>query len=170
MMVSKRILSQFLPPVPGAKKTHRSSSGRHPHHPHKSKIPMHTDARASTRSDRSGRSEKSRKREKTSSFVQEAQKGRSLGRSDSSDIGINDVYDVFAPPGKLGVVIDTPGEGAPAVHSIKEFSPLIGQIEVGDKLISVDDTDVRQMTAIKVSKIISKKSENRSRKLTFVRT
>jgi hypothetical protein len=41
---------------------------------------------------------------------------------------------------------------------------------VGDKLVAVDDEDVRTMTAVKVSKLISRKSANPSRKLTIVRT
>ena len=77
---------------------------------------------------------------------------------------------VEAPSGKLGVVIDTPDDGAPVVHAVKETSVIANQIQVGDKLIKVDDEDVRSMTAIKVSKLISKKSANPVRRLTIVRT
>jgi C-terminal processing protease CtpA/Prc len=42
-------------------------------------------------------------------------------------------------------------------------------VRVGDKLVAVDDEDVRTMTAIKVSKLISKKSSNETRKLTIIR-
>jgi C-terminal processing protease CtpA/Prc len=76
---------------------------------------------------------------------------------------------IDAPAGKLGVVIDTPDDGAPVVHAVKDSSVIADQIQVGDKLIAVDDDDVRSMTAIKVSKLISKKSANPSRKLTIVR-
>lgn len=81
-----------------------------------------------------------------------------------------EVIEVDAPAGKLGVVIDTPDDGAPVVHAVKDSSVIADQICVGDKLIAVDDEDVRSMTAIKVSKLISKKSANPSRKLTIVRT
>jgi PDZ domain len=80
------------------------------------------------------------------------------------------VMNIFAPPGKLGVVIDTPDDGAPVVHAVKDTSIIADQIHVGDKLIAVDDEDVRSMTAIKVSKLISRKSANPSRKLTIVRS
>jgi len=80
-----------------------------------------------------------------------------------------EVIDVIAPPGKLGVVIDTPNNGPPVVHAIKDTSALVDQLQVGDKLVAVDDEDVRLMTAIKVSKLISRKSTNPSRKLTVVR-
>jgi C-terminal processing protease CtpA/Prc len=77
---------------------------------------------------------------------------------------------VFAPPGKLGVVIDTPDDGAPVVHAVKDSSVIADKIDVGDKLVAVDDEDVRAMTAIKVSKLISRKSANPSRKLSIIRT
>ena len=99
-----------------------------------------------------------------------------LGASFESDIRASGsalqetVLVIDAPAGKLGVVIDTPDDGAPVVHAVKDTSVIADQIQVGDKLIAVDDDDVRSMTAIKVSKLISKKSANPSRKLTVVRT
>lgn len=97
-----------------------------------------------------------------------------LGASFESDIrnsGIQEqVIIIDAPAGKLGVVIDTPDDGAPVVHAVKDTSVIAHQIQVGDKLIAVDDEDVRSMTAIKVSKLISKKSANPNRRLTIVRT
>ena len=78
--------------------------------------------------------------------------------------------EVFAPKGKLGVVIDTPDIGPPTVHAIKETSCIADKIRVGDKLLAVDDENVRDMTAIKVSKLISRKSTNATRKLTILRT
>lgn len=77
---------------------------------------------------------------------------------------------IFAPPGKLGVVIDTPDDGAPIVHAVKDTSVIADRIMVGDKLVAVDDEDVRTMTAIKVSKMISRKGANPSRKLTIIRS
>lgn len=102
-----------------------------------------------------------------------------LGASFESDLrnsggaggGVQEqVMVIDAPAGKLGVVIDTPDDGAPVVHAVKDSSVIADQIQVGDKLIAVDDDDVRSMTAIKVSKLISKKSANPSRRLTIVRT
>lgn len=80
-----------------------------------------------------------------------------------------ELIDVYAPAGKLGVVIDTPDDGAPVVHAVKDTSPIFDRVQVGDKLVAVDGEDVRAMTAIKVSKLISKKSTNPSRKLTLIR-
>jgi PDZ domain-containing secreted protein len=52
---------------------------------------------------------------------------------------------------------------------VKDSSPIADKIRVGDKLVAVDDQDVRTMTAIQVSKLISKKSVNASRKMTVIR-
>jgi membrane-associated protease RseP (regulator of RpoE activity) len=81
-----------------------------------------------------------------------------------------ELIEIFAPAGKLGVVIDTPDDGAPVVHAVKDSSAIANKIRVGDKLVAVDDEDVRSMTAIKVSKLISRKSANPSRKLSIIRT
>jgi len=78
-------------------------------------------------------------------------------------------FAIMAPAGKLGVVIDTPNNGAPIVYNIKETCPIKDQLKVGDKLIMVDDEDVRSMTAVMVSKLISQKSTNHQRKLTVSR-
>lgn len=91
-------------------------------------------------------------------------------RDSASRIPREQVIVVEAPAGKLGVVIDTPDDGAPVVHAVKDTSVIANKIQVGDKLIKVDDEDVRSMTAIKVSKLISKKSANPVRRLTIVRT
>jgi len=87
------------------------------------------------------------------------------------EVGMKEeVLEVIAPSGKLGVVIDTPDDGAPVVHAVKDSSVIADEIQVGDKLVAVDDEDVTAMTAIKVSKLISKKSANPSRKLTIIRS
>lgn len=75
---------------------------------------------------------------------------------------------VYAPAGKLGVVIDSPDNGAPTIHNVKVTSPIANKVQIGDRLVAVDDEDVRTMTALKVSKLISRKSSN-SRKLTVIR-
>lgn len=81
-----------------------------------------------------------------------------------------DEFEIIAPAGKLGMVIDTPSGGMPVVHAIKETSVLAEQVRVGDRLISVDEEDTTGMTAMQVSKLISAKSENPARALVFVRT
>lgn len=81
------------------------------------------------------------------------------------------VIEVEAPPGKLGISIDTPEDGSdPIIHDVKEFSSIADQMEVGDRLIAIDGEDVRYCTAVKIAKLISKKASNPVRILTVVRT
>lgn len=79
-------------------------------------------------------------------------------------------FDVLAPAGKLGMVIDTPNGGAPVVHAIKDTSVLADRVRVGDRLMSVDGEDCTAMTAMQVSKLISLKSEKPTRVLLFARS
>ena len=86
-----------------------------------------------------------------------------------------EMLEIYAPSGKLGLVIDTPNDTTsstttPIVHAIKDSCPIRHEIYVGDKLVAVDDMDVRDMTAVEVSKLISKKSGQEKRKLTVIRT
>ena len=76
---------------------------------------------------------------------------------------------VAAPPGKLGIVIDTPTGGIPFVHAIKDTSVLVESVRIGDQLISVDGLDTTSLSAIQVSKLISSKAQN-TRMMTFVRS
>ena len=77
-------------------------------------------------------------------------------------------FEVRAPPGMLGMVIDTPNGGVPVVRAIKPDSILTGRVQIGDRLISVDHQDVTSMSALEVSNLISVRS-NRQRLLVFVR-
>ena len=61
--------------------------------------------------------------------------------------------DIIAPPGKLGIIIDTCSEG-PIVHSVKPNSPLDGLIFKGDLVIAVDDEDTREWSAHYLTKLM----------------
>ena len=82
-----------------------------------------------------------------------------------------EMLEILAPAGKLGVVIDTPSLSAvPIVHAIKDSCPIRNGIKVGDKLVAVDGVDVREYSASEVSRLISRKSDQKSRKLTIIRS
>lgn len=82
-----------------------------------------------------------------------------------------EMLEIYAPAGKLGLVIDTSEEAStPFVHAIKDTCPIRNDIYVGDKLIAVDDVDVRDMSSMEVSRLISRKSGQEKRKLTIIRT
>ena len=80
-----------------------------------------------------------------------------------------EVLEIIAPAGRLGVVIDTPDTGAPILHRIKDTCPIADKLQVGDHLVAVDGENVRSMTAVEVSKLISLKSGNKERRFTIVR-
>ena len=77
-------------------------------------------------------------------------------------------FEVRAPPGKLGMVVDTPNGGVPVVRAIKADSVLNGSVQVGDRLISVDHVNVTSMSALEVSNLISLK-QHQQRLLIFCR-
>jgi len=83
--------------------------------------------------------------------------------------GEDERIDIIAPAGKLGVVIDTPMNGPPIVHAIKETSVLADRVRIGDKLVSVDGEDTTELSAIRVSKLISSKAVNDQRYMIFMR-
>ena len=65
--------------------------------------------------------------------------------------------DVYAPPGKLHIVIHSTKDG-PAVHTVKEGSSLEGHLFSGDLIISVDNVDTRAYTAEQVMKMMASRS------------
>jgi hypothetical protein len=77
-------------------------------------------------------------------------------------------FEVRAPPGKLGMVVDTPNGGVPIVRAIKPDSVLNGSVQIGDRLISVDHINVTSMSALEVSNLISLK-QHQQRLLIFCR-
>ena len=86
-----------------------------------------------------------------------------------SDMTVKHVkFRVDVPCGKLGMVIDTPDGGAPVVHAIKPDSVLADRVMMGDYLVEFDGEDVRHMSAVAVSQMISQKSEQ-ERVMYFVR-
>jgi C-terminal processing protease CtpA/Prc len=79
----------------------------------------------------------------------------------------NRVYDCFAPPGPLGIVIDTSPEG-PIIHSMKTTSPLLGLINQGDLIVGLDGIDTRSMTAATLTRLMAKRSQQAQRKITLL--
>ena len=77
------------------------------------------------------------------------------------------LYDVLAPPGPIGIVVDTSDNG-PAVHSLKNTSPMIGLIAPGDLIVGLDDTDTRGMTAATLTRLMAQKANQKERKITLL--
>ena len=71
----------------------------------------------------------------------------------------HNVYEVRAPPGGLGIVIDSNEEG-PFVHEIKATSPLHGQVDKGDKILCIDGWSCTGQNSHAVANWIKKKPKN----------
>lgn len=76
-------------------------------------------------------------------------------------------YDVFAPSGPLGMVVDSIDSGC-IVHSLKKNSPMQDLINPGDLIVALDDFDVRKMDAASLTKLMAKKSQQKERKFTLI--
>jgi C-terminal processing protease CtpA/Prc len=56
------------------------------------------------------------------------------------------------------VVIHSTKDG-PAVHEVREGSPLTGQVFPGDLIIAIDDDDTRALGADQVMKMMAERSD-----------
>jgi hypothetical protein len=87
--------------------------------------------------------------------------------SSVGELNSTGIYDVFAPPGPIGLVVDSTKAG-PIVHSLKKTSPMIGLINKGDIIIALDDRDVRKMNAASLTRLMAKKARQPERKFTLM--
>ena len=78
-------------------------------------------------------------------------------------------FEINAPAGMLGLVLESPVGGVPIVQEIKGHSPLAGQVQVGDLLVAVDGKDVTSWNAPAVTRLIASKKHNPGRDLIFAR-
>jgi hypothetical protein len=74
--------------------------------------------------------------------------------------------EVVAPPGKLGIVIDTTLEG-PVVHKVNPGSPLDGIVSPGDIIVAIDNVDTRAMSASAITALMVK-TANQERRMTIL--
>jgi hypothetical protein len=81
----------------------------------------------------------------------------------------NDVIIIYAPAGKLGLMIDNPDDGPPVVHSLKRDSVLIDQVWAGDRVLAIDEIDVRHVSSVHISDLISERRDHPVRQLTLLR-
>jgi C-terminal processing protease CtpA/Prc len=89
---------------------------------------------------------------------------RKMPAAEGDDMSSSFIRECQAPPGKLGIIIDTTKDG-PVVYQVKSGSPLENIIFAGDRIIAIDDIDTRGMTASNVTKIVARKCDE-PRKIT----
>ena len=77
--------------------------------------------------------------------------------------------DIIAPPGTLGIVIGHYPQGdGPFVKEVQPNSPLLGKIHAGDKILSIDNVDVRNGETNDVINLL-KRASGVERKITILR-
>lgn len=66
------------------------------------------------------------------------------------------IYSFLAPcSGKLGIIIQSRPSTAPTIYQVKDYSPLFGQVEPGDKIISVDGNSTTNMSTAEVTSLLA---------------
>jgi hypothetical protein len=83
--------------------------------------------------------------------------------------GAEQLFEVLAPAGILGLILETNEDGVPTINNIKPASVLADQVQIGDRLLSVDGIDVSIMLASDVSRLIASRKEAPLRKFVFTR-
>ena len=78
-------------------------------------------------------------------------------------------FEVYAPPGLLGLILETDSDGVPVVKNVKETSVLSDAVERGDRLLAVDGIDVVLMLAANVSRLIASKKDQPERHFLFAK-
>ena len=74
-------------------------------------------------------------------------------------------YTFFAPSsGKLGIVIQKT-----YIHTVKDYSPLFGKLEPGDRIISIDDERTDDMDTGQVTQLLARKRSGKDRKSGTIR-
>jgi hypothetical protein len=72
-----------------------------------------------------------------------------------------------APPGKLGIVIDT-STGKPRVYQVQDVSAIRDQVAIGDIICDIDGVDTRKMSHTEIAALMSANADH-SRKFTVER-
>jgi len=80
-------------------------------------------------------------------------------QSQSSEDSVVELVDVRAPPGKLGITIDT-SSGCPVVHSLDADSPMSGRLAVGDVIRRIDDIEVASMSVPSIHAMLAVKRDS----------
>ena len=80
----------------------------------------------------------------------------------------NELYECSAPPGPLGIVIDSTPLG-PRVKSLNPMSSLFDSMSPGDIIVGIDDIDTVGMEAAEFWQLVSRKANQRKRILTMLK-
>lgn len=75
-----------------------------------------------------------------------------------SSLGSNSrLYEVRVGPGPLGIIVDNSPSGGTVIAEVKATSPLKHMVNVGDKIVMLDDVDTSMKSAVALGQWIMKK-------------
>ena len=70
-------------------------------------------------------------------------------------------YDIEAPRrGQLGIIVKGSLRNGPTVYAVKDYSPLFGEIHVGDRIIEIEGVDTTQSSLIEILKLLKAKKSS----------
>jgi len=81
-----------------------------------------------------------------------------LSLNASSSTNSFSLRQIKAPPGRLGIVIDTTAEG-PVVHSVQSASPMRLKLFAGDIITSIDGVETSSLSSEAVAALLSVKAD-----------
>lgn len=79
------------------------------------------------------------------------------------------IINMNAPPGMLGLMLGDHPQGGPFVKDVSPNSRLLGKIQAGDKILSIDDIDVQKARYSYAIQLLRSKDNNEERKITILR-
>mmetsp|Transcript_7019 Transcript_7019/g.17308 ORF Transcript_7019/g.17308 Transcript_7019/m.17308 type:complete len:1001 (-) Transcript_7019:94-3096(-) len=70
-------------------------------------------------------------------------------------------YELEAPRrGQLGIIVNGSLRNGLSVYAVKDYSPLFGEIHVGDKIIEIDGVDTTRSSLIQITKLLKAKKSS----------
>jgi len=90
-------------------------------------------------------------------------------QDDSEASYVDQLVEIDAPPGMLGIVVDSSLPGPPVIHAIKDNSVLKDKLFVGDRIVYFDGEDTAELSSMQLTRLIGSRSENPVRKFGVIR-
>ena len=79
------------------------------------------------------------------------------------------VVDIIAPPGALGLVLGSSQGGPTFIKEVKKESPLLNQVQPGDRFVAIGEVDVQASKHSHVIELLRSNSTCAERKITILR-
>ena len=79
------------------------------------------------------------------------------------------VMEIYAPPGRLGIVVDKSSSGIPVIHAVKDNSPMVNLLKPGDEIVAFNQIDTQSLSIQNLTDIVSKTFAEDVRKFVVLR-